>query len=297
VDLFSEISPNWYNIDSSGNMVPVRNNGQSYENLTIVSYLHANNISVTPNVANIINGDWAGSAVGIILRDSARRSNNINSMVNLAVSKGYDGISLDYEDLKAGDRELFSLFVKDLASALHAEGKTLAVNVYGKTSEPGVWDGQQAQDWQALGQYSDQVRIMLYDYHWSTSPPGPIAPIGWTNDVLSFASTTIPQEKIIHGIPLYGYDWVGSSANSHMWAEIQNIISTYNPRVNWDSESASPWFEYVASGVRHEVWFEDSSSTDAKIDSTNSHNVPGVHFWRLGGEDPATWDIIRNKFQ
>jgi spore germination protein YaaH len=137
---------------------------------------------------------------------------------------------------------------------------------------------------------------MLYDYHWPTSPPGPIAPIGWTNDVLSFASTIIPQEKIVHGIPLYGYDWIGNSADSHMWVEIQNIISTYNPTVNWDFESASSWFEYTDSGIRHEVWFEDSSSTDVKIDSTNSHDVFGVHFWRLGGEDPATWDIIRAKF-
>ena len=115
--------------------------------------------------------------------------------MNLAAAGGYDGIDLDYENLRASDRAAFTSFVQHLAGALHAQGKLLTVNVYAKTSEPGTWDGPQAQDWWAIGQAADQVRIMTYEYSWSTSPPGPIAPVNWVNDVIGYATSQIPPGK------------------------------------------------------------------------------------------------------
>jgi len=201
-DVFSEISPFWYRVLTDGRIVPYMTAaGTSYEDPAILGFLRSRGILVIPTVANIIDGVWDGALVSRILADSQLRAVNLTALVNLAVAGGYDGIDLDYENLRPSDRAAFTSFVQQLAGALHAHGKLLSVNVYAKTSEPGTWDGPQAQDWWAIGQAADQVRIMTYEYSWSTSPPGPVAPVNWVNDVIAYAVSQIPAAKILQGIP------------------------------------------------------------------------------------------------
>ena len=296
-DLFSDISPFWYRVDADGHVTPyTTEGGVSYEDPSILSFLRANGILVIPTVANILNGVWDGALVSRIIADPALTTVNIESLVQLAVTQGYDGIDLDYENLNASDRSAFTSFVNQLAVALHANGKLLTVNVYAKTSEPGTWSGPQAQDWWAIGQLVDQVRIMTYEYHWSTSGAGPIAPVDWVRDVLAFARTTMPAVKIMQGVPLYGYDWVGQSGVDVVWEQTMALVKQYGATVRWDAASASSWFEYVAKRTRHTVWFENASSVDAKLQVNIAQGVGGVSFWRLGGQDPEVWSTLRNRF-
>lgn len=293
-DVFSEISPFWYRVEADGHVVPFTTSaGTSYEDPVILSFLRSRGILVIPTVANVLNGIWDGALASGILADPAVTAVNISALVQLAVANGYDGIDLDYENLAASDRTAFTSFTTQLAAALHAEGKLLTLNVYAKTAEPGDWAGPQAEDWWALGQVADQVRIMTYEYHWSTSGPGPISPVNWVSDVLAFARSTIPSNKIIQGLPLYGYDWVGQSGVDHVWTETMASASQYGATINWDATSASPWFQYVAKRSRHTVWFENALSADAKLQVNTAHDVAGVAVWRLGGEDPDVWSAVR----
>jgi spore germination protein len=295
-DLFSDISPFWYRVAADGHVTPYTTEaGASYEDPAILSFLRANGILVIPTVANILNGVWDGALVSRIIADPALTTVNIESLVQLAVTKEYDGIDLDYENLNASDRPAFTSFVNQLAVALHANGKLLTVNVYAKTSEPGTWSGPQAQDWWAIGQVADQVRIMTYEYHWSTSGAGPISPVDWVGDVLAFARTTIPAQKIMQGVPLYGYDWVGQSGVDVVWEQAMALVRQYGAIVQWDAASASPWFEYLAKRTRHTVWFENASSVDAKLQVNAAYDAGGVSFWRLGGQDPEVWSTLRNR--
>lgn len=293
-DVFSEISPFWYRVGAEGDVVPyTTGSGASYEDPAILSFLRSRGILILPTVANILDGVWNGPLVSRILADPVLSAANISNLVDLAVTNGYDGIDLDYENLSASDRAAFTSFVNRLAAALHAQGKLLTVNVYAKTAEPGTWDGPRAQDWWAIGRAADQVRIMAYEYHWSSSGPGPISPIGWVGDVLAFARSTIPARKIMHGVPLYGYDWIGRSGVDHVWQETMASASRNAATINWDPASAAPWFAYIAGGTQHTVWFENAMSTDAKLQLTTAYGVGGITLWRLGGEDPETWSRIR----
>ena len=138
-DVFSEISPFWYRVLADGRVVPyTTGSGASYEDPAILAFLRSRGILVIPTVANIINGVWDGGLVSKIIADPQLRAVNLNALVNLAVAGGYDGIDLDYENLRASDRAAFSSFVQQLAGALHAQGKLLTVNVYAKTGEPGT---------------------------------------------------------------------------------------------------------------------------------------------------------------
>jgi spore germination protein len=137
-DVISEVSPFWYRVAADGSVLPyVTELGASYEDSSILLFLRGRGIRVMPSVANVVDGVWDGALVSRIIRDPVLASTNIGNLVQLAVTKGYDGIDLDYENLSSSDRAAFSAFVVQLADALHANGKLLTVNVYAKTSEPG----------------------------------------------------------------------------------------------------------------------------------------------------------------
>ena len=296
-DVFWEISAFWYRVEPDGRVVPyTTGSGGTYVDSNILSFLRAQGILVLPTVANIINGVWDGASVSAIIGDPHLRAVNITNLVNLTITGGYDGIDLDYENLRATDRSAFTTFVRELATALHAQGKLLTVNVYAKTSERGTWDGPRAQDWQAIGQVVDQVRVMTYEYSWSTSSAGPISPVNWVSDVIAFARSQIAAEKIMQGVPFYGYDWVGQHGTDIVWTQAIALTNRYSSPVQWDSASASPWFKYRAGSTRDIVWFENAASVDAKLGVAAANDVSGVTVWRLGGEDPDNWKAMRSRF-
>ena len=47
---------------------------------------------------------------------------------------------------------------------------------------------------------------MTYDY--STSKPGPIGPLEWTEATVAYAATLMPPSKVWLGVPGYGRDWI-----------------------------------------------------------------------------------------
>ncbi len=289
---FTEISLWAYTIDNNGNVILDPAGGASITDDTTLNTLRSIGKRVTPAVHNLVGGDWNGVIMHDILTDATKSSNLRSSIISLINSKGYDGVDIDFENLQAGDRDLYSEFIKNLSSDIHAIGKTISVDVYGKTSEPGGWNGPQAQDYAALGSSVDQVRIFLYDYN--PGAVGPIAPYNWVNDVLSFAKTKIPAEKIIHGIPLYGYDWRDgnpSDRKDYTWEQATSAAQANDAVITFDLTEHAPTYVYSD----RTVWFENAQSTSDKLDLTLSQNIGGIQLWRLGGEDPGIYEVIQSK--
>jgi spore germination protein len=293
--VFTEISPFWYSLDSSGEIGLFEANWYRHER-NVIEGLRRKNISIVPTLANNNDRGWDAAIVSQILNNSARMKIHIDNIVELVVSNNYDGIDIDYESLYGHDRDAFSKFIKELAVALHAQDKILSVVVSAKIVEPGS-SSNRVYDYATLGQAADQVRIMAYNYHWTASVPGPIAPIHWVERVTSFAASKIPKEKIILGFALYGIDWVNRLGKEIEWEEVLTLVNTNGAKVRWDSESSSPWFEYrEADETKHVVWFENSYSIEDKLYIAREHDVAGVFFWDLGGEHQRTWQVVRTVF-
>lgn len=284
-DLYSDLSPFWYVMSATGTV-------QSYPgaaDATVVNGARARGVRVVPTITN----DFDPKRVATMLSTNTRMNKHVTTLVNLVKANGYDGIDVDYESLNAADRTRYSTFVTRLGSALRQAGKRLTVAVHPKTSEPGTWSGPQAQDYAAIGAAADRVRVMAYDYSWTTSAPGPVAPLTWVDQVARFAVSKIPAAKVELGMPLYGYDWVGNKGEGVTFEEVARIRATYNPTVQWSDSAKSSWFTYVAGGVQHTVWYADGASVRAALPIADRYALGGVAFWRLAGEDPATWSAIR----
>jgi spore germination protein YaaH/lysophospholipase L1-like esterase/uncharacterized protein YjiK len=293
IDLIDILNTCWYTMNADGSITCNEENAELIA--LIIKLAHNNNIAIAPYVNNYNSQSetFDPERVHAIISDTNKIIMHIQNIINEVIDKSYDGINIDYESCYADDRDAFTNFINNLAVALHNEGKFLQVCVHAKTEEPGTWDGAQSQDWQALSEYADYIKVMTYDYSWSTSPPGPIAPVDWIWEVTEFASTSIPQEKLIMGIPFYGYDWIDNSGTGKTWEEIREIINNYNINPGWDSTAKEPFFEYNGN---HTVYYEDSESISYKMDIFYASNVKGISIWRLGGEDPSIWGIIKNIF-
>ncbi len=72
-----------------------------------------------------------------------------------------------------------------------------------------------ANDYTAINKYCDRVELMAYDQGTvdkrldiaRTAPYAPVADPGWVADLVDMAAQTISRNKIIVGIPTYGYEY------------------------------------------------------------------------------------------
>lgn len=295
LDVVDEISPWTYGIGPGGSVVSTVPPESTASATAAVERLRATGRPLMPSVSNMVGGEWSTGAVVAMLHDPGLADRHVRALTDLAVSQGYDGLDLDYEELRGQDRAAFTAFVTRLADALHAAQKRLSIALFAKTDDAGYDERNVAQDYAALGAAVDEVRLMTYDYHWATSPPGPVAPADWVRDVLDYAVTVIPPQKILLGLTMSGYDWVGNRANP---ITVEQAASLADDRsedgVQVDPVSRSPWFRYTADdGTAHEVWFEDADSVATKRAVAAATGVRGVFLWMYGPPDESIWQGLR----
>jgi spore germination protein len=247
--------------------------------------------AIVPVIANSSPEGWDREVVAHLLSTRSRRRRHVEQLVTMAVEGGHLSIEIDYESLSAAERDPFSRFIEDLAGELHHQGKQLAVAVHAKASDPGEWDGAQAQDWARIGAAADRVIVLTYDY--DPARPSPIAPLSWTKDVLRHAFSRIDPAKVIQGVPLYGYDWAsGAPGVGRTYQELLELARQHGaqPRREW--RDLHVVFDYGRGGDRHQVWLSDGATVAALVALGREVGLGGYALWRLGGEDPAVWPAL-----
>lgn len=284
--LIDEIATHTYSSDSLGNISGLDPTNQ-------LSLANSKGIKTLASVTNNFDGDIARS----ILENPVNRSNLITNILNELKINGYKGVNIDFEGIYYYDRSCFVDFMRELYTALKAQGYIVTTAVPAKTidSITNSWSG--GYDYAKIAQYSDQVIIMTYDEHWLGGEAGPVASLGWVQQVLNYALTVIPKDKILLGIAAYGYDWSAAGNKAYSIPQINNIINAYKADVQWDAASQTPYVKYTdISGIAHTLWFENSTSISYKLDLINNANTSGIAIWRLGLEDSSFLTTIKNKF-
>jgi len=281
-DLFTTLSPFWYELTSQGDLIVFPN----AEDPAIIGFAKKYGIAMIPLIANSYNSQ----PVSTVLNNPVLRQKHIQTIVNTVYQMGYDGIEIDYENLFVTDKEVFVLFLRELKAALGLN-KKLVATLMAKTKSISNTSGATAHDYYGIGQDVDTVRIMAYDYSWTT--PGPIAPADWVKQVLTYAVTLIPREKLEVGLPTYGYDWGTTKAGISYQVAI-NTANMYTAQIIEDFQNG-PHYTYTnTTGTPHEVWFTNSSNFKTLLDIAQQLNLRGIALWHPGKDDPKIYDVIRN---
>ncbi len=294
-DLFREAMPFWFYATSTTGVY-----AHKTPDLAYVQALQARGVRVLGTVTD----DTTGDGMLDILSDPERRRAHAATIVDVVERNGLDGIDLDYEraafagmssDQRQAFRSGFSAFVRLLADRLHAIGARLSITVTAKTSDAST-SAYYIYDYAALGRAADQLRIMAYDYHWSGSEPGAIAPLPWTEQVVRYAVSVVPHRKVALGVPLYGYDWPlygDRTATARLHTDILRIEEQYNGVRGWSAEDAAPYLRYRTSAGERVIWFNNARAVRAKLELADRYGLHGLSFWAVGGEDPGVWRVVR----
>ena len=117
-------------------------------------------------------------------------------------------------------------------------------------------------------------------------PPLAVSPINEVRRVLDYAVSEIPPEKILMGMPNYGYDWTlpymrGTAAQSIGLSEAADLAIRTGSEIQYDELSQTPFFNYTENGTRHVVWFDDPRSITAKLGLINEYGLAGASWWTV----------------
>ena len=156
-----------------------------------------------------------------------------------------------------------------------------------KTSAGQVGTLYEAHDYPVHGELVDFVIIMTYEWGYIYGPAMAVAPINEVRRVLDYAVTEIPPEKILMGMPNYGYDWTlpfvqGSAARTLSNTAAIAQASDVGAAINYDEKSQAPFYNYYdRQGRRHEVWFDDARSIRARLRLIYDYRLGGLSYWTI----------------
>jgi len=290
-----EIDFDWYHAQADG-AVTAEN-----ENLDLVAAARDHDLNIFATVTNTrdAGGSFIRGVAAAILATPELRRRLVSNLVTLVEDKGYDGIDLDWEALKAADRDRFSSFVEELAAALHGKHRFLSIAVTPKTAEPGQWDNQIYADWARIGKAVDEFKIMTYSYSGSWSDPGPQAPLAWLDRVLSFAESKVPARKISMGVPFFGFDWHGGAVSTVSAHRAAALVAGYHVAVGRDPASQEATLRFNDKGVAHEVFFQDQTALAAKLALLRARHphIAGISIWVMSLEAAGFWPLIERKLR
>jgi spore germination protein len=228
-------------------------------------------------------------ALSVALASQSNRTALVEQIYDLVIKRGYQGVNLDFERIKAQDRNNYTLFVQELAGKLQPEGFHLSLSVPAKIHDEFSWT--KAYDYAALGKLADSLIIMAYDQHYSGSSPGPVASLKWVESVVRYAVSQIDSQKLVLGIGLYGYDWPAGQKGKTV--DLAQVLNLPHGEAGWSDEHYTPYYRYNdENDVEHEVWYENRRSIRGKIEVASKYNLAGIALWRLGLVPAEVWNVI-----
>ncbi|MDB5284774.1 MAG: glycosyltransferase [Bacteroidota bacterium] len=273
------VLPEWLFVDPNGDSVIAN------IDLKAFGLLDTSKAKIVPLLTNNFGDKWNDSCVTRIVSTPESRSKFITGLMKVLRKWGFDGVSVDFEDLYSlhSDQDLVE-FHRELYDSLHAN-KMIATqcippfNKDYKISE--------------LHKFNDYIFVMAYDQHFQSTKPGSISGGKWVEQVLDVFTAKIQPEKFILCLAGYGYDWMkGGTGADITYQEALTVAKESDAKIDFDNDGYNCHFNYTDETERaHEVWFTDAATTYNIMRTASSYGLAGVALWRLGSEDSRMWNF------
>ena len=274
------IAPTWYSVtDASGNM-------SSYASADFVSKMHQRGLDVWALVSDFdTNVDFAQ-----LYSSKAARTNMVNKLVGEAKSYGFDGINLDYENIKSAYAKDYLQFVRELSVACERNGIVLSTDNY----KPEAYN--RCYNLKEQSRFVDYVIVMAYDEHYAGTDAGSVASLPFVKEAVEDTVQLVGKEHVIAGIPFYTRIWTTTDGNTTsravgMQAAIDQLNSDGQVAL-WNDDCGQYVASYTVGSSTRQIWFEEEKSIEAKMQVIQQENTAGVACWKLGLEKSTVWSVI-----
>ncbi|HZT72139.1 MAG TPA: glycosyltransferase [Terriglobales bacterium] len=242
-------------------------------------------LAIVPMVNNYDGTLWQGEAAGRMFADPAARAAFRQQLLPALRQWNAHGVVIDFENIPTSAQSAYHAFLAELHPFLQQAG----VKMY--LSLP-VADNDY--DLAAYARQTDVVILMDYDEHWQESAPGPIASQDWFLANLQAALKAVPRDKLMVGLPNYGYDWPQGRNGSE--TSVQGALVAADESgsdVHLDPQSLNPTLDYDDDAGRlHHVWFTDAVTAVNEMRGAAALGINNFALWRLGSGDGSLWPVF-----
>ena len=247
-------------------------------------------------------GLFSNRLISRLLQSIDAQNRLLTEIVRTMEAKGYSELNIDFEYILAEDRDRFSEFAERTAQTLQPLGYRVSIDLAPKTSANQRGTLFEGKDFARLGAAVDRALLMTYEWGYKYGPPLAVAPLPQVRQVVDYALTEIPAEKLSLGLPNYGYDWPlpyvrgSTAARTISLVEAVELAKLVGAEIQYDETAQAPFFTYTNRGVDHIVWFEDVRSWQAKFDLIKEKGLTGLGIWQIMRLYRAGLQLIREQF-
>lgn len=248
-------------------------------------------------------GNFSGQRASLLFRSTALQDKVFDGILTVMEEKGYLGLDIDFEYVNAEDAGDYQNFLRRATERLHAAGYFVNVDLAPKTSANQAGLLYESHDYEAIGALADTVLLMTYEWGYTYGPPMAVAPLNQVRRVVEYGVSAIPSEKIMMGLPNYGYDWIlpfqrgitRATAIGNQYAV--EIAQRNRVPIDFDEAAQSPTFQYTGTaGQPHVVWFEDARSMEGKFNLIDEFSLLGGGYWNVMRPFNQNWAFLSARY-
>lgn len=233
-------------------------------------------------VANYYGKGFNSVSLHRLLNSRKKTLQAIKQIATIVKAQHFDGVNIDFEEIKESLDEPLIEFAKALYQQLHPMGLMVTFDVVPFDEDYNLNE---------LGKYCDYLFIMAYDQYDDTSKPGPISTFPWISKVIDSVTRIVPAPKLILCIAGYGYDWPAKgNAKTIAYDDAVKLAGKYKAPILYDQIGKNFHFTYKDDRRQmHQVYFTGSTTNSAAIRLAAQKGLSGTALWRFGLEDQTLW--------
>ncbi|MEN1760333.1 glycosyl hydrolase family 18 protein [Anoxynatronum sibiricum] len=287
------VSPTWYELtDDAGNI-------SSKVSEAYIRWARENGFQIWALVSNEFNIDRTHA----FLQKADARERFIDRMIQEALTHGYEGINVDFENVYMADRDRLTHFINELAWSMKQHGLILSMDV---TIMGGSDNWSKCYDHEYLGRIVDYLVIMTYDEHWASSPiSGPVASYPWVERGMTALTQVVDSQKLVMGLPLYTRVWrerpsteranrmTNRSSAIGMQAQA-NFIANNELSPIWDEESQLYYAAFIDGEDLVKIWIENVETLSLRAGLMHELNLAGIACWQRTFATDDVWPALRD---
>lgn len=284
-----------YEVNPDGTLKPINDQ-------PLINAARAAGVAPMMVITNLSESGFSSDLAKTILTNKEIQDKLLNNVLANLKAKNYRGLDIDFEYIYPENREDYNNFLRNAVNKLRPLGYIITTALAPKTAADQKGLLYEAHDYPVHGALADHVILMTYEWGYTFGPPLAVAPVNEIRKVLNYAVSAIPRDKILMGIPNYGYDWTlpyvqGSRAATVTNTGAVDLALREGAAIQYNTVSQAPYFNYYDDNKKqHVVWFEDARSIQAKLELVDEYDLGGVSYWTINRYFPQNWLVLSSMY-
>ena len=252
-------------------------------------------------------GVGSAEAAYKILYNEDKVNRYIDNILDILRRKGLYGVSFIFSFMYSENVDVYSSFTEKVAERLNREGYTVITSLPPMTEIEADRITFERIDYTRIGIYANQTVVMNYSWGHNPGPPMPAASIYMLRLFIDYLITQIAVDKMIIGLPIFGYGWqlpyiIGKTeANALTYESAITLALDTGSEIYFDEVSQNPYYEFVENRagipIKYIVWFVDVRSIDALLGLLAEYNSSGIAVWNIMTFFQQMWLLINSQYE